>query len=37
MSNLHLTVLDMAGIPDVEGFLDPKWSDATGTLDVLSM
>jgi len=36
MSNLLLTMLDMAKIP-TEGYLDPKYSDATGKLDVLSL
>ncbi len=35
-SNVLLTVLDMAGIP-VEGYLDSKYSDATGKLDGLSI
>ena len=36
MSNMLLTMLDMAKLP-VEGYLDPKYSDATGKLDVLSL
>ena len=36
LSNLHLNVLDMIGLP-VEGFLEPKYSDATGRLDLLSL
>jgi hypothetical protein len=35
-SNLHLAVLDMLQIP-VEGYLDSKYSDATGKLDLLSV
>jgi uncharacterized protein DUF1552 len=34
MSNLLLTSLDMAKVP-VEGYLDPKYSDATGELNLL--
>jgi hypothetical protein len=34
MSNLLLTVLDMAKVP-IEGYLDSKYSDATGKLDLL--
>jgi hypothetical protein len=36
MSNLLLSVLDMAKVP-VEGYLDSKYSDATGKLDLLAM
>ena len=36
LSNLHLATLDMMQIP-TEGFMDPKYSDATGELDHLSM
>ena len=36
MSNLLLTVLDMAKVP-IEGYLDSKYSDATGKLDLLSV
>ena len=36
MSNLLLTVLDRAGIP-ADGYLDGKYSDATGKLDIVSM
>ena len=36
LSNLHLGILDRIGMP-VEGFLDEKYSDATGKLDVLSL
>ncbi len=36
MSNLLLTVLDRAGIP-ADGYLDSKYSDATGKLDIVSM
>jgi len=35
-SNLLLTLLDITGVP-AEGFLDPKYSDATGKLDLLTM
>ncbi|HWP85478.1 MAG TPA: DUF1552 domain-containing protein [Terriglobia bacterium] len=34
MSNLLLTVLDLAKVP-IEGYLDSKYSDATGKLDLL--
>ena len=36
MSNLLLTILDRAGIP-ADGYLDSKYSDATGKLDIVSM
>jgi hypothetical protein len=36
LSNLHLAVLDMLKVP-VEGFLDSKYSDATGKLDRLEV
>ena len=36
MSNMLLTMLDMAKIP-TEGYLDPKYSDATGKLDILTL
>ena len=36
MSNLLLTVLDMAKVP-IEGYLDSEYSDATGKLDLLSV
>ena len=36
MSNVLLTVLDRAGIP-ADGYLDSKYSDATGKLDIVSM
>ena len=36
MSNMLLTMLDMAKVP-MEGYLDPKYSDATGKLDILSL
>lgn len=36
LSNLLLTMLDMAKIP-TDGYLDPKYSDATGKLDILSL
>lgn len=36
MSNMLLAMLDMANV-NIEGYLDPKYSDATGKLDVLSM
>jgi len=35
-SNLHLAVLDMLKVP-TEGYLDPKYSDATGKLEHLSI
>jgi hypothetical protein len=35
-SNLHLSILDMMKVP-TEGFLDPKYSDATGKLEHLSL
>ena len=35
-SNLHLTVLDMMGVP-AEGYLDKENSDATGKLEFLSI
>ncbi|HWP83725.1 MAG TPA: DUF1552 domain-containing protein [Terriglobia bacterium] len=36
LSNLHLAVLDMLSIP-VDEYLDNKYSDATGKLDILSI
>ena len=36
LSNLHLRILEMVGLP-VEDFLDNRYSDATGTLDILSI
>jgi hypothetical protein len=36
MSNLLLSVLDLAQIP-IEGYLDSKYSDATGKLDLLTV
>ncbi|MSO19441.1 MAG: DUF1552 domain-containing protein [Acidobacteria bacterium] len=36
MSNMLLTMLDLAKLP-VDDYLDSKYSDATGRLDVLSM
>jgi len=36
LSNLHLSILDMVGIP-VEDFLENRYSDATGKLDLLSL
>jgi hypothetical protein len=36
LSNLHLSILDMVGLP-VEDFLDNRYSDATGKLDILSL
>ncbi len=36
LSNLHLRILDMLGMP-VEDFLDNRYSDATGKLDILSI
>ncbi len=36
LSNLHLSILDMVGLP-VEDFLDNRYSDSTGTLDILSI
>jgi hypothetical protein len=36
LSNLHLSILDMVGLP-VEDFLDNRYSDSTGRLDVLSI
>ena len=36
LSNLHLAVLEMLNIP-VEDYLDNKYSDATGKLDILSI
>jgi hypothetical protein len=35
-SNLHLSILDMLKVP-TEGYLDPKYSDATGKLEHLSI
>ena len=35
-SNLHLAILDMLKVP-TEGYLDPKYSDATGKLEHLSI
>ncbi len=36
LSNLHLTILDMLKVP-TEGYLDSKFSDATGKLEHLSV
>ncbi len=36
LSNLHLKILEMHGLP-VEDFLTSRYSDATGTLDLLSL
>lgn len=36
LSNLHLSVLDMIGMP-VDEFLTDRYSDATGSLDLLSI
>ncbi len=36
LSNLHLSILEMVGLP-VEDFLDNRYSDSTGTLDLLSL
>ena len=36
LSNLHLKILEMVGLR-VEDFLDNRYSDATGTLDILSI
>ena len=36
LSNLHLSVLDMIGMP-VDDFLTDRYSDATGSLDLLSI
>jgi hypothetical protein len=36
LSNLHLAVLDMLSIP-VDDYIDNKYSDATGKLDILSI
>ncbi len=36
LSNLHLRILEMVGMR-VEDFLDNRYSDATGTLDILSI
>jgi hypothetical protein len=36
LTNLHLTVMDMLKVP-IEGYIDNKYSDATGKLDLLSV
>jgi hypothetical protein len=36
LSNLHLSVMDLLKVP-VEGYLDSKFSDATGKLELLSV
>ncbi len=36
LSNLHLKIIEMVGLR-VEDFLDDRYSDATGTLDILSI
>jgi hypothetical protein len=36
LSNLHMAVMDMLSIP-VEDYIDNKYSDATGKLDILSI
>jgi hypothetical protein len=36
MSNLLLSVLDLAKVP-IEGYLDGKYSDATGKLELLAV
>jgi len=36
LSNLHLAILDMMKVP-AEGYLDSKYSDATGKLEQLTV